>query len=683
MTQTDVEPNTALVEANALRILAMDAVEAANSGHPGMPMGMADIAEALWRHHLRHNPRNPDWPDRDRFVLSNGHGSMLLYALLHLSGYDLPLEELQNFRQWHSRTPGHPERGYTPGVETTTGPLGQGLANAVGMALAERLLANEFNVGEHEVVNHHTYVFLGDGCLMEGLSHEACSLAGTWGLHKLICFYDDNGISIDGHVEPWFSHDVPGVFRAYGWNVIETVDGHNQQAILAAIEAAKGQAEKPTLICCQTVIGQGAPNKSGTHDVHGAPLGKAEVQAVREALGWPHAPFVIPSHVRAAWNAQPQGEALEREWQARFDRFASAHPERAQEFRRRLAGGVPDGWDEVERALFAQALEVQESVATRKASQLCLEQLVPALPELIGGSADLSPSNLTRVRASVPVMPHGDALSGNYVQYGVREFGMMAIMNGLATHGGFLPYGGTFLIFSDYARNAIRMAALMRLKVLYVLTHDSIGVGEDGPTHQPVEHAAALRLIPNLNVWRPADQFETATAWTQAVRANGPSALLLSRQNLPQLQRDTAASLEAHRGGYVLQEASGAQPQLVLIATGSEVHLAVQGAAQLEAEGVPTRVVSMPSTTVFDLQDEAYRSGVLPRGVPRVAVEAAHVDGWWKYVGLDGEVVGLSTFGESAPAPRLYREFGVTVEHIVRAGQRVTARAERGEAYAQ
>ena len=622
-----VSPATARDLANALRILAMDAVEAANSGHPGMPMGMADIAEALWRHHLSHNPGNPHWPDRDRFVLSNGHGSMLLYALLHLTGYDLPAGELRNFRQWGSRTPGHPELGYTPGVETTTGPLGQGLANAVGMALAERLLSDEFNVDGHQIVDHHTYVFLGDGCLMEGLSHEACSLAGTWGLGKLICFYDDNGISIDGHVEPWFSHDVPGVFRAYGWQVIEDVDGHDQASLLTAIDAAKQQGERPTLICCKTVIGHGSPNKAGTHDVHGAPLGSAEVQAVREALRWSHPPFVLPEEIYSQWDAREKGAALEQGWNDRFQRYELEYPDKAAEFIRRLSGQLPSNWEEVQNALLTAATAETAPLATRRTSQLCLQRLVPALPELLGGSADLSPSNLTRVKASLPVTAAQGNAAGNYVQYGVREFGMMAIMNGLAAHGGFVPYAGTFLIFSDYARNAMRMAALMHLKVIYVLTHDSIGVGEDGPTHQPVEQAPAMRLIPNLHVWRPADQFETAVAWTQSVKYQGPSALLLSRQNLPQFDRSESVRENVHRGGYVLREAAGSAPQVGLLATGSEVHLAVQAAEQLELEGIAARVVSVPSTSVFDAQEDTYRQSVLPHSVPRVAVEAAHADG--------------------------------------------------------
>ncbi|WP_041231146.1 transketolase [Deinococcus peraridilitoris] len=660
--------------ANALRVLAMDAVEAANSGHPGMPMGMADIATALWQHHLRHNPTSPLWPDRDRFILSNGHGSMLHYALLHLTGYNLELEELRNFRQWHSKTPGHPERGYTPGVETTTGPLGQGLANAVGMALAETLLASEFNTSEHTIVDHHTYVFLGDGCLMEGLSHEACTLAGTWGLNKLIAFWDDNGISIDGHIEPWFSHDVPAQYRAYGWNVIENIDGHDHQSVLHAIEDAKAQHERPTLICCRTTIGYGAPTKAGTHDVHGAPLGQNEIRAARKALGWTHEPFVIPQNLQGAWDARERGATLEQDWNDRFARYELEYPEKAAEFRRRLAGELPTNWTETRDDLLAGASTETTSLATRKTSQNVLETLVPALPEVIGGSADLTPSNLTRVRASKPLEFTQGGASGNYVQYGVREFGMTAIMNGLAAHGGFLPYGGTFAIFSDYARNALRMAALMKIKVVYVLTHDSIGVGEDGPTHQPIEQAASLRLIPNLNVWRPADLFETAVAWTHAVEYQGPTALLLSRQNLPQLAREPQARPDVARGGYVLSDAEDAR--VILIATGSEVHLAVLAAEQLAAEGIGARVVSMPSTTTFDAQDDTYRSTVLPRVLPRVAVEAAHADGWWKYVGLDGEVIGLTTFGESAPAARLFQEFGVTVENIVSAAKRVMVRAE-------
>jgi transketolase len=649
---------------SAIRALAMDAVEKAKSGHPGMPMGMAEIAEVLWIHHLRHNPANPKWPDRDRFVLSNGHGSMLLYALLHLTGYDLPMEEIKRFRQLHSKTPGHPEYGVTPGVETTTGPLGQGLANAVGMAIAEKVLAAEFNRPGFDIVNHHTYVFLGDGCLMEGISHEACSLAGVLGLGKLICFYDDNGISIDGHVEGWFADDTPKRFEAYGWHVVPNVNGHDPVAIQGAIEAAKGVTDKPSLICCKTVIGMGAPNKAGSHDVHGAALGEAEVAATRPHIGWHYGPFEIPKEVYEAWDARKKGAKLEAEWNAKFAEYRKAYPREAAEFERRIRGELPEGWSAHVEALLQRVHEKAETIATRKASQNALEGLAPLLPELIGGSADLTGSNLTNWSRSKPITRKD---GGNYIHYGVREFGMAAIMNGLALHGGFIPYGGTFLVFSDYARNALRMAALMKAHAVFVLTHDSIGLGEDGPTHQPIEHAASLRLIPNMEVWRPCDTVETAAAWVRAVeRRDGPVALLLSRQNVPFQTRDAAALEGVRRGGYVLAEAPGGAPRCVLIATGSEVALAIGAQKALAGEGIPVRVVSMPCTSLFDRQDSRYQEAVLPRGVPRVAVEAGVTDYWRKYVGIEGAVVGIDTFGESAPAADLFKHFGFTVENVVK-----------------
>ncbi|MCX7891359.1 MAG: transketolase [Burkholderiales bacterium] len=649
--------------ANALRALAMDAVQAANSGHPGMPMGMAEIAVALWGGHLRHNPANPAWADRDRFVLSNGHGSMLLYSLLHLTGYDMPLAELKRFRQLHSKTPGHPEYGCAPGVETTTGPLGQGLANAVGMALAERVLAAEFNRPWFEIVNHHTYAFAGDGCLMEGISHEACSLAGTLGLGKLIVFYDDNGISIDGHVEGWFTDDTPRRFEAYGWHVVPGVDGHDVAAVDAAIRAAKAVADRPSLICCKTVIGKGAPNKAGSHDSHGAPLGEKEVAATREAIGWTHPPFVVPDAVYAAWDATQQGAAAEAAWNEKFARYAEKYPELAAEFRRRMAGELPADWARATRELVAKVDAKAETVATRKASQNAIELLGKLLPEFVGGSADLAGSNLTLWSGSRAI---GRSDGGNYVHYGVREFGMAAIMNGLALHGGVLPYGGTFLVFSDYARNALRVAALMKIRSILVFTHDSIGLGEDGPTHQPVEQVASLRLMPNMDVWRPADAVETMVAWIAAVeRRDGPTSLVLSRQNLPHTPRDAATLAAIRRGGYVLADAPGARA--VIIATGSEVALALAAQKQLAAEGVPVRVVSMPSTEAFDRQDAAYRASVLPAGLPRVAVEAGVSDYWRKYVGLEGGVVGLDRFGESAPAGELFKHFGFTPENVAKA----------------
>jgi len=654
---------------NAIRALSMDAVQKANSGHPGMPMGMAEIAEVLWRRYLRHNPKNPAWPDRDRFVLSNGHGSMLQYALLHLTGYDLPMEELRRFRQLHSRTPGHPEVGYTPGVETTTGPLGQGLANAVGFALAERLLASEFNRPGHAVVDHYTYVFLGDGCLMEGISHEACSLAGTLGLGKLIALYDDNGISIDGKVEGWFRDDTPKRFAAYGWNVLADVDGHDARAIAAAIERARSGAGagRPTLICCKTVIGKGSPNKAGTDAVHGAALGDKEVAATREAIGWKHAAFEIPREVYSAWDATAQGAKVEAEWNARFAAYEKAFPGEAREFKRRVAGELPAGWGATVDAMVAKAEEKAESIASRKASQNALEAIGAQLPGLIGGSADLTGSNLTMWSGSKAVTSEQ---AGNYIYFGVREFAMAAIGNGLALHGGFIPYSGTFLTFSDYSRNALRMAALMRARNIFVFTHDSIGLGEDGPTHQSIEHVASLRLIPQMDVWRPCDTVETAVAWACAIeRKDGPSSLALSRQNLPFVKRAAGAAADIRRGGYVISEA--ASPRAVIIATGSEVSIALAAQKKLAEEGVAVRVVSMPCTSVFDRQEPAWRDAVLPRGITRVAIEAGVPDYWRKYVGLEGDVVGIDRFGESAPAADVYKFLGVDVDHLVAAVRRV------------
>ncbi|MCC7327461.1 MAG: transketolase [Burkholderiales bacterium] len=661
--------------ANAIRVLAMDAVEAAKSGHPGMPMGMADIAVALWKRQLRHNPANPHWPDRDRFVLSNGHGSMLQYALLHLSGYDLPMSELRNFRQLHSKTPGHPEVGVTPGVETTTGPLGQGLANAVGMALAEAMLAHEFNVPGHRIVDHRTYVFLGDGCLMEGISHEASSLAGTWKLGKLIAFYDDNGISIDGHVEGWFTDDTPKRFAAYGWHVVANVDGHDVAAVNAAIEAAQRVTDRPSLLCCKTIIGKGAPNKAGTEHVHGSALGEKEVAATRAALGWPYPPFEIPAAIAAAWNAREHGARLEADWNARFAAYRKAFPERAAEFERRIAGDLPADFA-AGAAAFVDAQSAKgETVATRKASQQAIEAYAKLLPELIGGSADLTGSVFTNWSGSKALAcDAAGAVSGNYVNYGVREFAMSAIANGLSLHGGFIPYAGTFLTFSDYARNALRMAALMQLRTIFVYTHDSIGLGEDGPTHQSVEHAASLRLIPGMDVWRPCDTVEAAIAWSAAIeRRHGPSCLLFTRQNVPFVARTGDAMAAIVRGGYVLADFDPAVTGAlaVVLATGSEVALALGARTALAAEGFNVRVVSMPCTQAFDRQDVEYRASVLPAGVPRVAVEAGVTGGWHKYVGAQddakGTVVGIDVFGESAPAPVLFRHFGFTVEHVVAA----------------
>jgi transketolase len=650
---------------SAIRALAMDAVQKANSGHPGAPMGMAEIADVLWNRYLRHSPSNPKWPNRDRFVLSNGHGSMLIYALLHLSGYDLSIDDLKNFRQLHSKTPGHPEYGYAAGVETTTGPLGQGITNAVGMAMAEKLLADQFNRPDHEIVDHRTYVFLGDGCLMEGISHEACALAGTWGLGKLTAFWDDNGISIDGHVKGWFTDDTPKRFEAYGWHVVAGVDGHDAEAIAKAIEQAKSVTDRPSLICCKTVIGLGAPNKQGGHDVHGAPLGDAEIAAARQVMGWPHAPFEIPADVYAAWDKKVQGKAWEAEWATRFAAYETAHPALAAEFKRRSAGDLPAQWSEHVAKAMAAVVEKGETVATRKASQIAINALAPVLPEFLGGSADLTGSNLTNWSGCKVVSGNS---TGNYISYGVREFGMAAIMNGMALHGGLLPFGGTFLMFSEYARNALRMAALMKQRVIYVFTHDSIGLGEDGPTHQPVEQTATLRMVPNMDVWRPCDTVETLAAWVYAVeKRDGPTSLCLSRQNLPFVARDAATLAAIRQGGYVMSDAANAKA--VIIATGSEVDLALKAQAKLAEEGVPVRVVSMPSTTVFDRQDAAYKASVLPAGLPRVAVEAGVTDGWYKYVGpsdsAKGAVIGLDRFGESAPAGALFKEFGFTVENVV------------------
>ena len=647
----------------AIRALAMDAVQKANSGHPGAPMGMAEIAEVLWNHHLRHNPANPKWADRDRFVQSNGHGSMLIYALLHLTGYDLPMDELKRFRQMHSKTPGHPEYGYTVGVETTTGPLGQGITNAVGMAMAEKLLANEFNKPGHEIVDHRTYVFMGDGCMMEGISHEACALAGTWGLGKLTAFWDDNDISIDGHVGGWFTDNTPKRFEAYGWHVIADVEGHDSEAINAAIEAAKAVTDKPTLICCKTVIGAGSPNKEGTHDVHGAALGDAEIAATRARIGWNYPPFEIPAHVYQAWDARTKGEGLEKLWNNKFAEYSKAFPEEAAEFTRRMKGDLPGNWKEFAAAALEQINAKAETIATRKASQNAINALVPALPEFLGGSADLTGSNLTNWVGAKHV--HGTK-PGNYISYGVREFGMSHIMNGMALHGGLLPFGGTFLMFSEYARNALRMSALMKQRVIYVFTHDSIGLGEDGPTHQPVEQTTTLRFIPNMDTWRPCDTVESATSWICAVeRMTGPSSLIFSRQNLAFQKRDAAQIANIRKGGYVLSEASNGKPQAIIIATGSEVALAMDAQKVLAAEGMQVRVVSMPSTNVFDRQDQAYKDSVLLKGVKRVAVEAGVTGLWYKYVGLEGAVVGMDCFGESAPAPELFKHFGFTVENVV------------------
>ncbi|EMD6810962.1 transketolase, partial [Serratia marcescens] len=653
--------------ANAIRALSMDAVQKANSGHPGAPMGMADIAEVLWRDYLNHNPTNPHWADRDRFVLSNGHGSMLIYSLLHLTGYDLPMRELENFRQLHSKTPGHPEYGYTPGVETTTGPLGQGIANAVGFAIAERTLAAQFNRPGHDIVDHHTYAFMGDGCMMEGISHEVCSLAGTLKLGKLTAFYDDNGISIDGHVDGWFTDDTALRFEAYGWHVVRNVDGHNPDAIKAAIEEARKVTDKPSLLMCKTVIGFGSPNKAGTHDVHGAALGAAEVAATREALGWKYAAFEIPQDIYAQWDAKEAGQAKEAAWNDKFAAYARAFPELAAEFKRRMNGELPADWKADAKAFVEKLQANPANIASRKASQNALEAFGKVLPEFLGGSADLAPSNLTMWSGSkaLNVDP-----AGNYIHYGVREFGMTAITNGIALHGGFLPYSATFLMFVEYARNAVRMAALMKLRNVFVYTHDSIGLGEDGPTHQPVEQLASLRVTPNMSTWRPCDQVESAVAWQYGIERNdGPTTLVFSRQNLTQQPRTAEQLANVYRGGYVLKDCAGT-PDVILIATGSEVGITVEAADKLTAAGRKVRVVSMPSTDAFDKQDAAYRESVLPAAVTaRVAVEAGIADYWYKYVGLNGAIVGMTTFGESAPAEQLFAEFGFTVDNVVAKAQ--------------
>ncbi|TOQ08035.1 transketolase [Vibrio parahaemolyticus] len=657
--------------ANAIRALSMDGVQQANSGHPGAPMGMADIAEVLWRSHLNHNPSNPEWADRDRFVLSNGHGSMLIYSLLHLSGYELSIDDLKNFRQLHSKTPGHPEYGYAPGIETTTGPLGQGITNAVGMAMAEKALAAQFNKEGHDIVDHFTYVFMGDGCLMEGISHEACSLAGTLGLGKLIAFWDDNGISIDGHVEGWFSDDTPKRFEAYGWHVIPAVDGHDADAINAAIEAAKADP-RPTLICTKTIIGFGSPNKSGSHDCHGAPLGAEEIAATRKELGWEHGPFEIPQEVYAEWSAKETGAAKEAAWNEKFAAYEAAYPELAAEFKRRVNGELPAEWEEKASQIIADLQANPANIASRKASQNALEAFGALLPEFMGGSADLAPSNLTMWSGSKSL--EANDFSGNYIHYGVREFGMTAIMNGIALHGGFVPYGATFLMFMEYARNAMRMAALMKIQNIQVYTHDSIGLGEDGPTHQPVEQIASLRLTPNMNTWRPCDQVESAVAWKLAIERKGaPTALIFSRQNLAQQPRNAEQVADIAKGGYILKDSDG-KPELILIATGSEVELAVKAAEQLTAEGKKVRVVSMPSTDAFDKQDAAYREAVLPSDVTaRIAIEAGIADFWYKYVGFDGRIIGMTTFGESAPADQLFEMFGFTVENVVNTAKELLA----------
>ncbi|MET1281903.1 transketolase [Vibrio navarrensis] len=657
--------------ANAIRALSMDGVQKANSGHPGAPMGMADIAEVLWRGHLNHNPSNPEWADRDRFVLSNGHGSMLIYSLLHLSGYELSIDDLKNFRQLHSKTPGHPEYGYAPGIETTTGPLGQGITNAVGMAIAEKALAAQFNKEGHDIVDHFTYVFMGDGCLMEGISHEACSLAGTLGLGKLIAFWDDNGISIDGHVEGWFSDDTPKRFEAYGWHVIPAVDGHNADAINAAIIAAKADP-RPTLICTKTIIGFGSPNKSGSHDCHGAPLGAEEIAATRKELGWEHGPFEIPQEVYAEWSAKEAGAAKEAAWNEKFAAYEAAYPELAAEFKRRVNGELPAQWEEKANQIIADLQANPANIASRKASQNALEAFGKMLPEFMGGSADLAPSNLTMWSGSKSL--EASDFSGNYIHYGVREFGMTAIMNGIALHGGFVPYGATFLMFMEYARNAMRMAALMKIQNIQVYTHDSIGLGEDGPTHQPVEQMASLRLTPNMSTWRPCDQVESAVAWKLAIeRKDGPSALIFSRQNLAQQARSAEQVADIAKGGYILKDCDG-KPELILIATGSEVELAVKAAEQLTAEGKKVRVVSMPSTDAFDKQDAAYREAVLPSDVTaRIAIEAGIADFWYKYVGFGGRIIGMTTFGESAPADQLFKMFGFTVDNVVNTAKEIIA----------
>ncbi|WP_185837126.1 transketolase [Vibrio cholerae] len=658
--------------ANAIRALSMDGVQKANSGHPGAPMGMADIAEVLWRSHLNHNPQNPNWADRDRFVLSNGHGSMLIYSLLHLSGYELSIDDLKNFRQLHSKTPGHPEYGYAPGIETTTGPLGQGITNAVGMAIAEKALAAQFNKPGHDIVDHFTYVFMGDGCLMEGISHEACSLAGTLGLGKLIAFWDDNGISIDGHVEGWFSDDTPKRFEAYGWHVIPAVDGHDADAINAAIEAAKAETSRPTLICTKTIIGFGSPNKAGSHDCHGAPLGNDEIKAAREFLGWEYAPFEIPADIYAAWDAKQAGASKEAAWDEKFAAYAKAYPAEAAEYKRRVAGELPANWEAATSEIIANLQANPANIASRKASQNALEAFGKLLPEFMGGSADLAPSNLTMWSGSKSLT--AEDFSGNYIHYGVREFGMTAIINGIALHGGFVPYGATFLMFMEYARNAMRMAALMKVQNIQVYTHDSIGLGEDGPTHQPVEQIASLRMTPNMSTWRPCDQVESAMAWKLAIeRKDAPSALIFSRQNLAQQPRSAEQVANIAKGGYILKDCAG-QPELILIATGSEVELAVAAYGQLSAEGKAVRVVSMPSTDAFDKQDAAYREAVLPAAVTkRIAIEAGIADFWYKYVGFGGRIIGMTSFGESAPAGELFKLFGFTTENVVKQAKELLA----------
>lgn len=649
--------------ANAIRFLSMDAVQKANSGHPGAPMGMADIAEVLWRDYLKHNPTNPHWSDRDRFVLSNGHGSMLIYSLLHLTGYDVSVDDLKAFRQLHSKTPGHPEYGYTPGVETTTGPLGQGIANAVGFAVAEQTLAAQFNRPGHDIVDHHTYVFMGDGCMMEGISHEACSLAGTLKLGKLVAFYDDNGISIDGNVQGWFTDDTAKRFEAYGWHVVRGIDGHNPDQIKAAVEEAKAVTDKPSLLMCKTVIGFGSPKKAGTADAHGSPLGDAEIAATREALNWPYAPFEIPQEIYTEWDAKKAGAAAESEWDVKFAHYEKAFPELAREYRRRVNGELPAQWEADANAFIQNLQDNPASIASRKASQNALEAFGKVLPEFMGGSADLAPSNLTMWSGSAPI---NEDKAGNYIHYGVREFGMSAIMNGIALHGSFIPYGATFLMFVEYARNAVRMAALMKIRSIFVYTHDSIGLGEDGPTHQPVEQIASLRVTPNMSTWRPCDQVESAVAWKYAIeRKNGPTSLIFSRQNLAQQPRTAQQLADIEKGAYILKDCAG-QPEVILIATGSEVELAVKAYEQLTAEGRKARVVSMPSTDAFDKQDAAYRESVLPSAVTaRVAVEAGIADYWFKYTGMQGAIVGMHSFGESAPAGQLFSEFGFTVENVV------------------
>ena len=654
--------------ANAIRALSMDAVQKASSGHPGAPMGMAEIGEVLWNHHLSHNPNNPDWANRDRFILSNGHGSMLIYSLLHLTGYDLPMKDIENFRQIHSACAGHPEFGYAPGVETTTGPLGQGISNAVGFAMAEKLMANQFNKPGHEIVDHHTYAFLGDGCLMEGVSHETCALAGTWGLGKLIAFWDDNGISIDGHIEGWYTDDTAARFESYGWHAIRDVDGHDPEAIDKAIKEAKKVTDKPTLICCKTIIGKGSPNKAGTHGCHGAALGDDEVALVRKEIGWEHAPFVIPQDVYDGWNQKDKGDTREQEWNAKFDAYAKEFPEMAAEFKRRMSNELPADWEKQSNALINDANNAAEKVATRKASQNVITALAPILPEFVGGSADLTGSNLT----SCPSFEHVSGKKpGNYISYGVREFGMATIMNGIALHGGLLPFGGTFHMFTDYMRNGMRMSALVKQRVVYVLTHDSIGQGEDGPTHQPIETTSGLRFIPRMEVWRPCDATETATAWVAAVEnVENPTSLVLSRQGMGFHSRTSEQIANIKKGGYILSDCDG-DAQVIIIATGSEVDLAIGAQANLKDEGIHARVVSMACTQAYDRQDQAYKDSVLTPGVKRISVEAGVTDYWRKYVGLDGACVGIDTYGESAPGKVVFEHFGFTVDNVVKTAKSV------------